>query len=414
MRRAGLIKRKVRAFSGNVYSQKHRAAVAARLTDLELLWANYLPDHKVDAKTSVLKELNRRGYLEQDIFGWLPPKEDVAVPNAYQGASSRASYYRLIRLKSISIKSYRWFLLLPFGSLILLWIISAVYDAPRSITDASWENQLAFFGNRYVAAGFSWSYHLFMYGSLALLATSIITSMVLARLSMRILLLRPFGDRKMTKPLKRLVVNALGRMGYVFTFSDRGYRPNLFLTVLLYLPVQGFNWLVLLFLSPSIRNSSRIATIKSERKLRQLQSFLLHRFRPSWMSFLSGGQAFNIRSTNQWWQAAILSLMHSSDIIVVDLSAVKGGTDWELGVLKCRGLLNKCIFVVGDACSNSLERCLSRYFTSEDRPVVHVYSRRGMPTNETAFFTQLMARTNVALDQRMSEKLGGRRHITEP
>jgi hypothetical protein len=42
-------------------------------------------------------------------------------------------------------------------------------------------------------------------------------------------------------------------------------------------------------------------------------------------------------------------LMHSCEIVVVDLSWVKEGTAWELNELHQRALLTRCIFVAGES-----------------------------------------------------------------
>jgi hypothetical protein len=165
------------------------------------------------------------------------------------------------------------------------------------------------------------------------------------------------------------------------------------------IPVQGIDLWVLLFLTPIFRNSTRIATIKSERKFRNLQKFLLRRLRPSWVSFLSDGQAFNIRSTDLWWKPCVLTLLQSSDIIVVDLSKVKSGTAWELHQIKSRGLIAKCLFVVADVHQSDLKSILDEHFA--EMPLdVHVYKESGILNDPPVFLAKLASAVDSALTDR--------------
>jgi hypothetical protein len=114
------------------------------------------------------------------------------------------------------------------------------------------------------------------------------------------------------------------------------------------LPLQGITFFAMYMLAPLFRNSPRIAGVKNERTFQRLRRALMRQMRPSLRSFLSGGEAFNIRSADEWWQDCIAMLMHSCEIVVVDLSMVKEGTAWELNELHQRALLTRCIFVAGE------------------------------------------------------------------
>jgi hypothetical protein len=49
--------------------------------------------------------------------------------------------------------------------------------------------------------------------------------------SLRILLLRPFGEAKLARALRKVVTNYLGPIATTYTLSDKDYRPNFFLMV---------------------------------------------------------------------------------------------------------------------------------------------------------------------------------------
>jgi len=410
LQQAGLVSRKVKVFAAGLYGRQQQQEVASTLTDTDLLWVHYLPDHRNEAKAIVRNELNRRGYLDEDVRQWMPAAGAITVPPAYRTTLSHKAYLNLSRLRAVWSKAFRLILAAAFVILLVAGSVELSYSPPKGLDDAPWDEQRAFFGNEYVTDVYFASHRGFSIFFIGLYAVSVFAGMLFSRRSMRVLLLRPFGDRRMTKPLKKFVVKTLGTFGYVFTLSDRTYRPNLFLTLLLFLPIQGLDLFVLLFLTPLIHNSTRIATVKNERKYRRLQRFLLRRFRPSFISFLSEGQAFNIRCTEPWWKPCILTLMHSSEVIVVDLSSVKSGTDWELQQLRARGLLRKCVFVVADSYGHTGATLLERYFEGHDLPRVYAYNAAGTPLEYGAFLSKLIATVDVAL----TDQARGQRKVELP
>jgi hypothetical protein len=162
-------------------------------------------------------------------------------------------------------------------------------------------------------------------------------------------------------------------------------------------PIQGFEILTTYLLGPLLRNSFCVCSVCNERKFRKLQASLLRKFRPSAWSFLSGGQAFNIRSTDAWWQLCVQLLMYSCDVIVVDLSKVKSGTEWEIEELLYRGLLHKCLFVTGDEYLADAGQIMERYFPDQEPPIVHLYRNTGKLANTKTFDTHLQALIEPAI-----------------
>jgi hypothetical protein len=92
-------------------------------------------------------------------------------------------------------------------------------------------------------------------GLVIFFATLIISAITLRNRSMRVLLLRPFGDSNMTSALKRVVLQYLGPLGHVYTLSDRNYRPNPLLR-LSDVAGQFWRYLTSQFLRPSLRVAS--------------------------------------------------------------------------------------------------------------------------------------------------------------
>jgi len=337
----------------------------------DLLWSAYLPDHSPAAKRFLNDELVKRG--AGAATHWLPTAAEVTVPPAYARRLGSETYRRLAALRWALIRGFHVVAVIELLLLATFLSGSIAFQTPPNLEDATWAEQQRFFGTALLTDTYHGIYLCARAGFFLLVGLTFLAVVLFPRCNRRILLLRPFGDKRMTKPLKAMVGRTLGRFGYVFTLSDRGYQPLFVLSLL----SAVANVVVVWVLNPVFRNTARIVTVKRERHFRALQRFLLRRFRPCLMSFLSCGQAFNIRSTDAWWQASILTLMHSSDSVVIDLSCLKAGTDWELEQLKRAQLLGKCLFVIGEEYRASTYPSLEKHFDRASMPVIHVYDSRG-------------------------------------
>lgn len=114
------------------------------------------------------------------------------------------------------------------------------------------------------------------------------------------------------------------------------------------------------------------------------------------MHFLSNRQAFAIRSSDAWWQLCVLMLMYSCDAIVIDLSLVKSGTEWELNEIKSRAFLNKCMFVVNENSEHAFEDTISQYFGAIGTRQVFAYRSNGSLKDGKSFSSQLESILRIA------------------
>jgi hypothetical protein len=210
---------------------------------------------------------------------------------------------------------------------------------------------------------------------LLLMFTLVVSGLLFKPFALRILLLRPFGERRMTASLKRFVRKNLGTLGYVYTLSDRSYRPA---NPILIYTLMAFSEVFVLMLNVALLTSFRIATVRNGGSFRKLETFLARkRYTASALAFQSGGQAFNVRSTDPWWKICILMLMSSCEVIVVDLSRVKAGTTWELDHLYAAGIESKCLFIVSEDKLPELNVVLKEHFGANSSPSVFTYHANG-------------------------------------
>ncbi len=358
-RDAGLLKYRQWRFAWPWVSEVRRREVAKGLGDRALFWAHFLPEHRADAKSIVREELLARGYSDRDIASWTPAPSEVTVPPAVEKSLSLAQYQRLVNRRQWCLRVYVG-LALVIAILVVMLGLGAAAGQPVDFKPA-----------------------VGMLG-LILMGAAALFSFLFRNRALRVLLLRPFGEKRMTRSLKRFVCKNVGRSGTVFTLSDRNFKPSILVTLLWRMSSEGLATITMFVLGPFLRASKRVASVKRERKFRKLQRHLLRKASPSYWSFLNGNQAFNVRSSDSWWQMCIHMLMHSSEIIVVDLSKVKEGTAWELEQLNAKNLLSKCLFIVGEKDMEMLAPVLQQYFPMNP-PTVYVYRANGVLKDKRAF-----------------------------
>ena len=237
-----------------------------------------------------------------------------------------------------------------------------------------------------------------MIGPMLLLVASWLAFVVQDR-ARRILLLRPFGEKKMTSTLRRFVRKNVGPTAYAFTLSDRNYKPSFVDSLVFRILSGGFETVVQFAVGSIFANSHRIAAVRNDKSFFRLARALTQKFTLSYWSFITSGQAFNVRTTDPYWQLCIQMLMHSCDVVIVDLSLVKAGTAWEINELHKRDLRARCMFVVSEDNQAEMGEVLAQHFSKHGAPLVYVYQRNGRLLDKQHFSAELKHRLELALAQ---------------
>jgi len=176
----------------------------------------------------------------------------------------------------------------------------------------------------------------------------------LRRKPARVLLLRKFNVRALSSPLTRMIRRELRPFGHVATLSDKHIRRDHWGWLhQLFLSVSNPLALVLLVITTPIRFVWRLfdrsamgpATVLSARDYRNLARRLRDRMGLNLQVALVSKEAFMVRTSDRWWRLVAQLLMDSADAIVIDLSQVSTGTEWELDVIQAQKLEARCVFV---------------------------------------------------------------------
>jgi hypothetical protein len=365
---AGIRRRRVGALTSDLGASEvqrerglRRYEEAVRgLDDGALFWAAWLPDHTEDGRTFAAAALERRGHPAAELKRWSPPASELTVPATVDRAISAPRYARLALTRR--------------GALVLFRIVSLAAVAILAIAIVDHEKIDPALGISGVAAAIG----------LPLLLLAMAVAFMVQDRARRILVLRPFGEKKMTSALKRFVRKTLGPQGYAFTLSDRNYKPSFVDSRLFRIISGGFETIVQLVMGSVFANSHRLGAVKNDKTFFRFARALTQKFNLSYWAFITSGQAFNVRTTDPFWQLCVQLLMHSCDAVIVDLSLVKAGTAWEIAELGSRDLGAKCLFVVSEERRAELDAVMTQHFP-RGAPEVHVYRKNGALADKARF-----------------------------
>jgi hypothetical protein len=376
-------------------AQEHAAKIEKTVTALsteELIAVRVHPDSSPEMRDRVARELVSRGIGSDEVDDWMPPAERLYVPSALNASSPLSAYLTTVRNRTMLMDAGRLLLIaaIAYGVIFSIltspsrptgfyipapvWLLSifvalAFHDWTRRNTGmivlALAVSAMVLIRLRVLSSPGGGT---FLIAGYALL---VVASVVSGGKRARILLLRPFGKATMSSALKRVARRYIGPFGSVFTLSDRNYQPSITLDLLkLFGQLRHF-------VAPLLRPSLRIASVWSDASYRILASTLAGNAVLDFKSVYSGGQAFNIASANNWWKNCIDLLLHSTDIVVMDISRVQEGSTWEIIRLFRRDALDRTIFIAHADYSEHARQALAKHLPSGASPQILLYTENG-------------------------------------
>lgn len=200
-------------------------------------------------------------------------------------------------------------------------------------------------------------------------------------------LVRPFNADEFSKPLKRFILRNVGLRCHGVTLSDRNFSPSLLLRFhhrlrwlfatlgVLFAGALAGPAMVAAIASTWIQQSVRLATVYAPSGFVYLAHIFSRRRIMSGKHFFCGGQCFNIRTVDTAWKYAMQSCVYEADFILVDLSLVRPGSDWEIELLELRDRIQHCIPICQVGCNEVVSR-YSRLF-----PDIIYYDKSGRITS---------------------------------
>jgi hypothetical protein len=185
----------------------------------------------------------------------------------------------------------------------------------------------------------------------------------------RILLLRKFNNIDVDARLRRFVGRNLAPLGYVFVLADKHYKRRLFTFANLFLYWLPTFWGPKLVLIPWDFVRGRFSSASGGGAIRVFNAKGFRRFAQGVAERLScnaqvisnSRRSIMVRTGDDWWRPAVVLLMQSADMIVVDLSDLTSGTEWELDQLQALNLLDRTVFIVRKDTPQGLGGALDRF-----------------------------------------------------
>ncbi len=360
-----------RPFSSPFVSENAIANHVHALDTEHLFWGLKLSDHTAKAKNSIAAELLRRGVSDLQISNWMPRAPQITSVSYAAVPSSTARYRRLGRQRRRFFIVYR---LLAFPLFLFAILSSVTIDGSPAFPEAT-------------SAGEVLIYLMIIVSSVAVFTER--------QRSLRVLLLRPFGKPKISPTLRRVVVNYLGPIAATYTLSDKDYAPGRFLAM-----AEGATDLWRTATGALYRPSRLLMNVRNERTFLNLARVLPRVIGPSFKTFVVGDQALRINATNDWWQLVIDMLMHSVDLIVMDISSIGPGSGWEILRLSRRGLEENCMFICQEGYDQRGLDALCELDPDFDPERFHIYTAEGRFKNISAFDSTMDTLLDRALQQR--------------
>lgn len=320
-------------------------------SDDKLIGALANPEHSAAAKTILAEMAEERGIPDSDIRGWLLLERNMYV----KPFGKKPSFAEALVAPRKRRRLYRTLQMIFAGGVLLAFLAMSQEEVSDFWAMVLTLGLIGGFLVYYVGAIYSWLN------------------------PARILLLRPFQSRQLSKSLLRFNNKHLAFIGHVTTLSDKHMKESRFMFLTAWIPRSPWDILfVLFFLIPAIRQLLRWLVVSSARsyallKNRQARRFTLNMF---WVN--SWNKILRVRCSDVWWKQAVDLLMYTSQLIVVDLSLVKEGTEWELEKIDRRDLEKKTVFVVSDESKEYAEKVIQKFWPADEAPPpLFVYNQNG-------------------------------------
>lgn len=343
----------------------------ATLSDDVLLAGYNLDDLSDGARASLLAELQRRGHSLDAVANWVAPPHQFSVP-APAGRVDDGGVLRFF------MGLFRLALMVLAPIIVILVAFAFGSNLMRQIEP----ERASFFTDRRDE-----QVVYLLVATLLYVALVVIGALIASRRPARVVLLRPFGERSMTRALKKVVKRQFDGLEPVITLSDRHYKPNPLLWLgLLFSGVTGLGHLLL---APFFRPSYRIASVKNSSSFLRFARRISGTFWPHVRTLLSRGQALNVRSSDHWWRRCVDLLLNSCNLIVMDVSKVSTGSTWEIHQIARRSLAPRTVFIVQEEYLAESRRILDELVSAGPSPTLHVFARDGRFRDAEAFRTDL-------------------------
>ena len=183
----------------------------------------------------------------------------------------------------------------------------------------------------------------------------------------RIVLLRPFQSRQVSRGLKRFARKNLAFVGHTFALSDCHVKESFLSLVNWWIPRSLLDLVLIpLFFIPAFRQLLRWVHVRNARSYGFLVTRLSRRRTLNMFWLHSWNKMLRVKCADTWWRQTVDLLMYASQLIVVDVSLVKSGSEWELEKINTRDLEGKAVFIVSEHKVDYAREVIARFWPGDE------------------------------------------------
>ncbi len=227
----------------------------------------------------------------------------------------------------------------------------------------------------------------------------------------RVLLLRKFNDKDLAKSMERVIQSELRPFGHISTLSDQFIRRSKWGWIQRLIPTNFAHAILIVVWLPIrlvLRQFNRARHgppyVGSARDFRNLAKRLRDRIGLNIEVAMTSKEAFIVRSHDKWWKEVVALLMGSADVIVVDLSNVTSGTEWELERLDRLELFDHAVLICHEDRRADARGAAVRFRGSAAKHI-YTYDKFGDMAEREAFRTAMLETMAYALAEKSRTRL---------
>jgi hypothetical protein len=149
----------------------------------------------------------------------------------------------------------------------------------------------------------------------------------------RIVVLRPFNRRPLSRDLAALVRRDIARFGHVYTLADADLRVRWYVRV----PLLLGQLALLSFRARTIRKDGQIRRLARATRRTWLRNI-------NWC--LSRNKVFPVATDDSHWQRVVQLLLQGATVILVDLTEARPHVRWEIALIDRLGLTARVLWLL--------------------------------------------------------------------
>ena len=223
----------------------------------------------------------------------------------------------------------------------------------------------------------------------------------------RVLLLRRFNDPQIGKSIEKMSKQWLRPYGHVFTLADKHFRRSIIAPFFSWFSFNPFllvwrviNIPIAFIIRLNDRSRAGPILVRDARDFRNFARRMVDRYGLNLEMERTQRKAIAVLTSDPWWQHVVLLLMHAADVIVVDVTEVASGTEWELQTMLTERVAERVVFISREDEAADARASLQAHGFGGRAQALALYKKSGALVDSRAFRAEMRAA--------MLRKLGGR------